>query len=301
LLYCSLFEGICVIILQVKVLPFRIPKDKSATIHLQIDDDECFYDKLHAHDEFQLTLIEEGSGTFIHGAYVGPFGPGDLFLVAGGTPHLFRSDMRQHERAFARSIFFSWQFLQEHLGVLSEFEFLNNKKVLAEKGGRADGQLSRDSAILIQSIFSTEGIARIHAFFILLDTLLTSSEWLPFKGLPKRSLNEFQGRRLDQVFEYTLAHFAEPISLASIAAVAHMNVSAFCRYFKLHTRKSYVTFLNEYRVQQACQLLAQSEQSVYGIALEVGFNNISNFNRQFKKCLNCTPNGYRKQLRSGGQ
>ena len=280
-----------------KVLPFKIPKDNSTTLHLQVDDDKRFYDKLHQHDEYQLTMIQKGKGTFIHGAYVGPFAPGDVFLVAGNTPHLFRSDIDAAEGALSSSIFFSWQFMEQHLGAFSEYAFFQEKRGLAEKGGRAFGQLATNSAILIQSVFATEGLVRLHSFFELLQTLLSSHEWRSFEGLPRRRLNEFQGRRLDQVFDYTLAHFAEPISLATIAAVAHMNESAFCRYFKLHTRKSYITFLNEFRVQQACRLLVQSEKSVVEIALEVGFNNISNFNRQFKKVMNCTPKAYRHRLR----
>ena len=71
--------------------------------------------------------------------------------------------------------------------------------------------------------------------------------------------------------------------------MVHMNKAAFCRYFKQHTRKTYLNFLNEIRLQKATELLRTTELSVAQIAYEVGFNNLSNFNRTFKLVKGSTP------------
>lgn len=280
-----------------KALPFRIPKAKSDTVYLQVDDEPRFYDKLHQHDEFQLTLIEEGHGTLIHGAHVGPFAPGDVFLIGGGIPHLFRSeDVRDSKRSLSRSVFFSWKGLIDQLGGLSEYTFLESSFSLGQRGGEAKGKLRDDLSQTFHLIFESQGLKRLHVFLELLATLVSDQNWHPFDTSSVMKLNESQGKRLDAVFDYTLENYDKTISLDEVAEVAHMNISSFCRYFKTHTRRTYVSFLNEYRIRQACRLLLNEDLSVLEVSMEVGFNNLSNFNRQFKKHMDCSPRAYRRTL-----
>jgi len=76
--------------------------------------------------------------------------------------------------------------------------------------------------------------------------------------------------------------------------MANRSPAAFCRFFKKRTRKTYITFLNEVRIQEACSLLLKPDLNISEICFQTGFNNISNFNRQFKKITGFTPKGYRK-------
>lgn len=279
-----------------KALPFKIPKSSSESIFLQTDDDLRFYDKLHQHDEFQLTCILSGTGTFMHGGHVETFGPGDIYLIGGGMPHLFRSDVSTTQRAVAKTIFFEWELLQNSLGQLAEYAFLIDSRSLMQRGGTASGKLRSEMASCMSNIFASSGIERLHSFLLLLHQMLGASEWKFFDGIPKKNISEQDGRRLDEVFDYTLDNFNRQITLDEIASVAHMNVTSFCRYFNKHTRKSYMTFLNEYRIQQACKLLGTTDDSILSIAMEVGFNNLSNFNRQFKRTCGIPPRSYRKKV-----
>ncbi|MBS1567470.1 MAG: helix-turn-helix transcriptional regulator, partial [Bacteroidetes bacterium] len=81
------------------------------------------------------------------------------------------------------------------------------------------------------------------------------------------------------------------------AAMANLTVEAFCKYFKTRTRKTYINFLNEIRINNACRLLSASEEPVTGICFASGFNNLSHFNRLFKKNNGMTPLEYRKKHR----
>ncbi len=96
------------------------------------------------------------------------------------------------------------------------------------------------------------------------------------------------------IMEYTTDNYTNNISLDDISMVAAMTKQAFCKYFKKRTNKTYFRFLNELRIENACQLLrANTEYSIVEIAERSGFNNISNFNRQFKVVKQITPSEYK--------
>jgi AraC-like DNA-binding protein len=74
-----------------------------------------------------------------------------------------------------------------------------------------------------------------------------------------------------------------------------MNKAAFCRYFKKITNKTYFEFLNEIRIGYACKMLIEDKnQNITDIAYSSGFNNMSNFNRQFKLIKGKSPSTYLK-------
>jgi AraC-like DNA-binding protein len=90
-------------------------------------------------------------------------------------------------------------------------------------------------------------------------------------------------------------NFQKEVTLEAVANIASMNPAAFCRYFKRITNKSFIQFLNEIRIGYACKLLLDDKFSVSQICYESGFNNLSNFNKQFKAATNKTPQDYKLQ------
>mgnify|MGYP002636124212 CR=1 FL=1 len=100
---------------------------------------------------------------------------------------------------------------------------------------------------------------------------------------------------MSAVFDYTFHNFHEPISLQQIASVSNMTTNAFCKYFKQRTNKTYFQLLNEVRIEHACKLLIKDKDlSISEVALQSGFQNISNFNRKFKLVKINTPSHYRR-------
>jgi AraC-like DNA-binding protein len=86
------------------------------------------------------------------------------------------------------------------------------------------------------------------------------------------------------------------ISLTEIASLSCLSITSFCRYFKMMTNKTYTDFLTEIRVSYACKLLIENKSlTVESVGNETGFNNASNFFRQFKKMVGITPKAYRKK------
>ncbi len=106
--------------------------------------------------------------------------------------------------------------------------------------------------------------------------------------------------RLGRVHEYIMNNFNRDISLTDVADIALMNKSAFCRYFKKATKKSFSQYLNEIRIGYACKLLQErTDTTISEIAFQVGYNNLSNFNRQFKIITGYAPKAYLRCLTQG--
>jgi AraC-like DNA-binding protein len=109
----------------------------------------------------------------------------------------------------------------------------------------------------------------------------------------EKKYTDNEGKRMRNIMDYTLQNFNKKIELDDIAEIANMTSNAFCRYFKQRTNKTFFTFLNELRVENACRLLQNKDYSIIDVSERSGFKNISNFNRKFKELKKITPSNYR--------
>jgi len=286
-----------------KILPFKIAKPVNESFWVQNDYLPHMYDILHQHDEFQITLILESTGNVIAGNRIREFKPGDIFVFGSRLPHAFRNDATYYNlenqlQARAFSIYFEWDVFGRSFLELPETKLLTDFRQKAERGILYPGSLFQELAINIEQMGKTSGIDRLIMLLKVLKQLAIAdaSEVLSTEGAYNK-LNETEEKRLDAVYRFTLNEFHRPVSLQEIAGVANMTVNSFCRYFKTRTRKSYLDFLTEFRIGQACKLLQQEEYSIADIGFRVGFGNLSNFNRKFKELNDCTPKEYRSRLR----
>ena len=283
-----------------KALPFKIPKTGNTSFHFQVDDEPYFYDILHQHPEIQVTLIEKSTGSLVHGDYLGHFEPGDFFVIGPNVPHVFRNDDLYYNselRARSITVFFDRATFGEAFLNLPEAKGLRELIALAERGMRLKSPHTREVAQLIRRLEWAQGISRLVLVLQLVDALMQSDayELLNTEG-SFRHVDEVEGKRLNDIFRFTMERYNQPIRLDEVAAIANMSPSAFCRYFKQHTRKTYLEFLNEYRIGQACKWLMAGHRSIAQICYDAGFNNLSNFNRKFKEVTGNTPSGYMKQM-----
>ncbi len=285
-----------------KALPFKIPKTEQVSFHTQVDEEQYFYDTLHQHPEIQVTLIEESHGTLIYGDYLGNFAPGDVFVIGPNAPHVFRNDASYYEagstkKAKALTFFFDRSTLGTSFLDLPEAKGLVTLIEEAGRGMKLSGDHVEELRGKIRSLFRLEGLDRIITLIEILKDLSTGSDFHYLSGqLFAKKVNEIEGKRLNDIFNFTMQEYSKPIQLAEVAEVANMTKTAFCRYFKQHTRKTYLDFLNEYRVGQACKMLAERDKPIAQIAFECGFNNLSNFNRRFKGVKGTSPRNFAKGL-----
>ena len=110
------------------------------------------------------------------------------------------------------------------------------------------------------------------------------------------AISDSEGLRMNDVYQYTMEHFTENITLEQIAAIVYLTPQSFCRYFKKHTSKTYINFLNEVRINEACKRFMEMDfDSISTIAYQSGFNNVVTFNRVFKSITGKAPREYIKE------
>lgn len=278
-----------------KVLPFIIPKPENITLYIQEDKGASFYDKLHQHKEFQISVIVEGEGTYIIGDCVGEFKPNDVFVLGENLPHVFKSDSSPENTASMISVFFSRESYGPDFFTLPEFDHFQgffNDSVLGI-------EVLTNKLILSEMLASIKGSNKFNQFltFIqILDLISTSKKRTLSSLINLKKYAGNEGKRMSDIFKYTMDNFQGEITLNDVADIANMTPNAFCRYFKQRTTKTFVNFLIDIRIGNACKLLAKkNDLSITEISYNSGFNNLANFNRKFKAIKGITPSEYRKK------
>lgn len=278
-----------------KVLPFTIPKPENVTLYTEQYKGETFYEKLHQHKEIQISLVSEGEGTYIIGDCVGDFKQNDIFVIGENLPHVFKRDESCEDECEMISLFFSKNSYGEYFFELPEFEhfqyFFNNSDLGYEVLNNKE-----ELASLLSTIKSVSKFNQFKLFIEILN-LISSSKKRKLSSiinLKKYAGNE--GKRMSDIFKYTMDNFHKEITLSDVSDVANMTPNAFCRYFKQRTTKTFVNFLIDIRIGNACKLLTKNNDlSITEISYKSGFNNLANFNRKFKSVKGVTPSEYKKK------
>jgi AraC-like DNA-binding protein len=280
-----------------KIVPFQIPKNTEEAFRVQVDDMPHLYNHLHQHPEIQLTLIKESHGTLIAGDHVGPFHAGDVFVIGSNQPHVFRNDEKffnKRSKAIAVTIFFDETTLGEKFWQLQETKSLQQFFRNSSGGFRITGKKKKLLAEKLTNIEIAEGLERLIIFLEIIKELNNRKEMQPLsKPIIQRNIKTYDGSRLNKILEFTFKEFQRTITLNEVATLANLTPEAFCKYFKTRTRKTYVNFLNEIRINHACRLLTE-DGSISDICYDSGFTNLSNFNRIFKRIKKMSPGEWRK-------
>lgn len=278
-----------------KVLPFKIPKPENRTLIVQEDKGISFYNKLHQHREIQISLIVKGEGTCIVGDYVGEFRSEDIFIIGENLPHVFNCDLTAKGDVHMISLFFTRSSYGEEF-----FSFPDFRSFYSFFKDSASGvKILSNKDVLATHLLKIKNCMKFDQFISLLKILqiIVKGENQKLSSLINtKKYDGEQGKRMQDIFEYTMRNFNRNINLTEISDIANMTSNAFCRYFKQRTNKTFVNFLNEIRIGNSCKLLAKtSDLSIAEISYRSGFNNLTNFNRKFKAVKGITPSEYRKK------
>jgi transcriptional regulator GlxA family with amidase domain len=129
----------------------------------------------------------------------------------------------------------------------------------------------------------------------LLNTIALSNDYQVIDSEPERyDLPPVDLERINKIYGYIIENYQQEVHLETAAHLANMTETAFCRYFKKITKKTFLDLVTEFRIKHACNLLATTEKQVAEVCFESGFGNISHFNKQFKNITEYSPLNYRK-------
>lgn len=280
-----------------KPIFFKIPKTENSSIRIQWDEELHFYDKLHYHPEYQITKINKGEGFFFGGSGMIKFQPGDIFFIGPNVPHLIKSSKEYYKPhsagVSAISIFFSYNSfgpaffeIPEMIGIKDLLS--SSRRVIKTNDVTLAGLiLGMDNKSSVSKIIN---LLQILEYFPRVEKNFLSSEIFEY------ALKESGFKRLNKVLNYTFSHASDNITVDEIAGEANLSRSQFSRFFKERTGKTFISFLNEVRIENACTQLLNTRESIEKISYDNGFQNISNFNRQFRKIKRVSPSQFRAEL-----
>jgi len=284
-----------------KVLQFTIPVPGDKNIIIRHDRLPYFYQYLHRHDEIQLTWILKGEGTLVVENNMYPFKPNEIYYIGANLPHVFKSDpiyfsQKSKKTVEAITIHFNPNGKLAGLFDLAEMKQIQIFLQKHNNGFMIPSDHITDVAHKMQMVSKTKGVDQVIAFLEILKKFITIPK---LKELTSAStienLSENVGVRLSEIYHFILANYENNITLEDVAQQAHMTPQAFCRYFKKRTHHTFVSFLNEVRINEACKKLtagAGDNISISTIAYNCGFNTVTHFNRVFKSVVGKSPHEY---------
>ncbi|WP_299556341.1 AraC family transcriptional regulator [Seonamhaeicola sp.] len=276
-----------------KVYLFEIPKSKTESLTVQEDFSGSFYNKLHKHEEIQMTYIEKGSGKLVIWDTVHAYSEGDFIVIGSNCPHIFQ-ELESNNRSHRISVFFNAETFGEDFFRKTDLEERKIESLFSHlKEGFKIINFQNGIGTVMKSFTRLNNLSRFVVFLELIDKICHAEKISLTSFVEQRNISNEQGQRMQKVLDFVLNNFSTDITLNRVAEIACMTPNAFCSYFKTRTNKTFFSFLLELRIEHACQLLKKkNELSIAQISSLVGFNSISHFNRKFKGFKGVSPTQY---------
>ena len=256
----------------------------------------------HYHNNYEISFITEGSGKRIVADSMEEFQPGDLVFIGGNIPHVWIAEKEQgviSERTLEMVFLqFSTNLLIPQMLALPEFKNVKKAIELADRGIQIVGQtLNEVSAIMLQLPY-LDGFERMNQFLRMMDLIGRSASNISLASEEYMRKRFTTGnKRIGLLHDYLMHHYREEINLEKLASLVNMAEGSLCRFFKMNVGSSIMEYLNKIKVEFACKLLMNPDIGIFDVCLDSGFNNLSHFNKQFRKHMGVTPSEYRKRFR----
>lgn len=252
---------------------------------------DSFDFKWHFHPELELTYIIEGSGYRLVGDHSEPFSAGDLVLIGSNVPHTWVSDS-----ASTCNSAFVIQF-PESTALLDDFpEWKAISEMLLKANRGLSFQINLALEAKLHQLVNTEGVEQLTSLWSVLNTLSGQrAQTLASVGY-LHSFNIKSASRLDKAFTFIHQHALGFLTLEQIANEMSMTPSSFSRFFRKMSGKTFISYVNEFRVREACHFLIKTDNPIPDVAFSTGFGSITHFNRTFLQITNQTPLAYRQRF-----
>jgi AraC-like DNA-binding protein len=251
---------------------------------------------LHYHEEYELNLIiNAGGAKRVVGGNIEVIDDLELVLIGPNMYHAWFTHQCCSEAITEVTIQFHKDLFDEKFLKRNQMSFV---KSMLERSQRGISFPAETVAILkdrIQSLDKKNGFDSVLELLSILHDLSTSRNMktLSDSGFTTEKFN-YSSRRIEKVFEYMNTNYTKSVTLSEVAKIANMPEASFSRFIKKRTGKTFIDSLNEIRLGHASRMLIDTTTTVAEIAYKCGFNNISNFNRIFKRKKFCIPKEFRE-------
>ncbi len=260
-------------------------------IHWKSENDRYFW---HYHPEYEIVFVRKGSGKLHIGEHLKNYEEGELVFIGPDLPHtgFGYGVIGEHEEIVVqlRKDFLGEEFMQK-----PELQHIRKLFERAKQGLSFQGKSRKIVASKLQKMLTFSHFERLVELLNIFDILATTTEFSVLNAADKRfDFNHKDEDRINKVYEYVEQNYQKNIDIQTVADLTNLTIPSFCRYFKKISHITYTDFVNEYRINQACRLLFENKP-IADICFEVGFNNISHFNKTFKQLKGMSPREYKSK------
>lgn len=258
---------------------------------------------LHYHEEIELNFIRNGKGAKrVVGDHIEVIDDLELVMVGSNLQHAWFTHQCTSQDIFEVTIQFHKDLFDDKFLRRNQLSYIRTLLERSQRGILFSRETTERMAPRIIALSQLHGFDSVVGLITILHDLSTSRN---FRLLSDATFNpvdlSFNSRRVEKVFFYMNENFQKPITLGDMAKVAGMTEVSFSRFFKARTGINFIDSLTEIRLGHASRMLIDTTHSIAEIAYNCGFNNISNFNRIFKKKKNTTPKEFREEYTSASR
>ena len=291
-------------------VPYAPDQMKIAKLRLQQQSDKSFivhnefypFAPWHHHPEYELVLVLKGRGRRMVGDNVDRFREHDLIFTGPFLPHQWMPDVYQtghpdshQERCFV--IQFLYDFLGEKFFDVPENASLKKFLTASSRGCKFYGEARKKIISILLKIMDagdTEGLFGLLSIF---EVFASTAEYY-FLSSPA-SVESFmlkENESMQKALQYIMQNFQKDIKVSDLLEVTNMSYASFYNYFRRNYKVPFKEYLLGIRIDYACKLLKDEALNISEIAYSCGFENLSNFNRQFRRLRAMTPSQYQRQI-----
>jgi len=256
---------------------------------------EEFNFPLHCHDDFELNFIYNAAGAKrVVGDHIEVIDEYELVLVGSNLPHGWFTHQCRSKEIEEITIQFHRDLLDEKFLRRNQLNFIKNLLEHASKGISFSREVKVNVRPRLQKLTQNGGFDSVLELLSILHDLSISRNMRTLSNSTfTLDQSTFNSRRIEKAFEYMQANFDKQVSLADVAKQVNMPEVSFSRFIRKRTGKTFIDSLNEIRLGYASRLLIDTTETISEISFKCGFNNLSYFNRIFKKKNGCTPKEFR--------
>jgi AraC-like DNA-binding protein len=251
---------------------------------------------LHYHEEYELNLILNAKGAKrVVGGHIEVIEDLELALIGPNLYHAWFTHQCQSEEVTEVTIQFHKDLFDEKFLKRNQLSFVKSMLERSQRGILFSPETVQALKGRLLSLDKKTGFDSVLELLSILHDLSTSRNTRTLSDLS--FTNEkfyYNSRRIEKVFEFMNSNYNKQVSLAEVSKIANMPEASFSRFIKKRTGKTFIDSLNEIRLGHASRMLIDTTNTVAEIAYKCGFNNISNFNRIFKRKKLCIPKEFRE-------
>lgn len=254
---------------------------------------------LHYHEEFELNFIQNAKNARrVIGDHIEDIDELELVLVGSNLQHAWFTHHCKSNEIREITIQFHKDLFDEKFLRRNQLSFIRTMLEKSLRGILFSKETTQQLAPRIMELNQKQGFDSVLELMSILHDLSISRNMRILSDATFNNTEQFtyNSRRIEKTLEYMNHNFDKPITLNEVARLANMSDAAFSRFFKQRTGNTFIDSLTEIRLGHASRMLIDTTQSIAEVAYHCGFNNISNFNRIFKKKKSCTPKDFRESF-----